>query len=172
MPTKPERIAWLKSMAPYAIEAKECWPGMRVSCCLAQAALETAWGARPIGWNLWGIKDVSWHPGAVDAKTHEIINGHSVGQTAAFERCDTPEEGFAVYGRLVTNSRYYQDAREAPDLEQYIRCLARHWATDPGYAGKILEIVREYELAQYDVEASDARTPGVVPPTADPGFVF
>jgi flagellum-specific peptidoglycan hydrolase FlgJ len=147
---------------------------MRVACCLAQAALETAWGKRPIGFNLWGIKDLTWDPGSVTVGTHEVEAGKAVAQQAAFEDFDSYDHAFGCYGRLVTNSRYYQDAREALDLEGYVRCLARHWATDPLYSQKLLDIIADYELAQYDVgqEVPHAADPVVAPPPADPGFQF
>lgn len=148
------RAAWLRSLVPYAQAAKARWPGMRVSVCLAQAALETGWGKRPIGgFNLWGIKDVAWDPGCVEVGTHEVEAGAPVAQRARFEDARTPQEGFNLYGRLVTNGKPYQAAHVCSDLEAYVRVLARSWATDPDYAGKILRIIAEHELAQYDLPA-------------------
>lgn len=147
------RSAWLRSIVPYARQARDCWPGMRVSCCLAQAAIESAWGKRAIGgWNLWGLKDLKWDPGSVDVPTHEYVDGQRVATSAAFEDFASPEQAFACYGRLVTNSPTYRAAREAPTLEAYVRALAAKWATDPQYAAKLLAIIADYELAPYDLD--------------------
>ena len=146
-----EQREWALSLVPYAIEAKKQWPGMRVACCVAQAALETAWGRRKIGgWNLWGIKDLRWDPGFVETTTHEVEDGRTVLKRLAFEDFDTPEAAFNAYGRLVTNSKYYAKAREAASLDQYVDKLSTSWATDPYYAAKVRTIINALELRQYE----------------------
>lgn len=147
------RHPWLASLAPYAEEAKKQWPGMRVSCCLAQAALETGYGRRPIGgWNLWGLKDLSWNPGKVLIWTHEwdANRKEMVPVQVAFEDFATAEEAFGAYGRLVTNSPTYADAREHTDLRLYVHALAHHWATDPQYARKVWVIIEKEGLRGLD----------------------
>lgn len=145
--------AWLDSLAPYALQAAKAWPGMRPSVCLAQAAVESAWGAKTIGgWNLWGIKDVGWNPGHVDVPTHEWVNGKLVPCVAEFEDMATPEEGFAVYARLVTRAKPYADTWGLMDLETYVRRLARHYSTHPDYGTVLLTIIQAHGLEQYDTE--------------------
>ena len=142
-------MKWLLSLVPYAKEAEKKWPGMRWNVCVAQAALETGWGKRPIGgWNLWGMKSMKWVPGVVervtkewDRETREYIT-----ITAKFCAFPTPQEGFEAYGRLVNNSPYYRDARVSTSLDEYIRELGSVWATDPQYAQKIALIIKEAGL--------------------------
>lgn len=162
---------FLQEILPFALEAKKKWPGMRVSCCLAQSALETAWGKKKIGgWNLWGIKDLSWDPGFVIVGTHEYKDGEKVPESAKFEDFPTPEEAFNAYGRLVTNSKYYKEAREAPDLDTYIAKLASRWATDPKYAEKVLSIIAKEDLRKYDEEnQSDGSGADAAPVSMQPG---
>lgn len=149
-----ENREWLLSLVPYAQTAKEEWSGMRVSCCLAQAALETAWGRRPIGkWNLWGIKALSWIEKSVEVPTIEVINGQRVPMRLLFAAFDTPQAAFNAYGRLVTNSHYYEKARNAASLDDYIEELSKHWATDKLYAVKVRTIVNAFDLRQYDEAA-------------------
>ncbi len=145
-----DKLNWLLGLLPYATAAQEKWPGMRASVCIAQAALETAWGKRPIGgWNLWGLKDLKWNPGKIVVKTKEWDKDlrDFVTVEAEFEDFQTPEEAFGVYGRLVNNSPTYADARSCVDLVSYVRALAKHWATDPQYAEKVLWIIKEAGLA-------------------------
>lgn len=144
-----DKLNWLLSLLPYATAAQAKWPGMRASVCLAQAALETAWGKRPIGgWNLWGLKAMKWVPGSVEVVTHEYDRDTRdyIKVVQRFCAFPTAEDGFLAYGRLVTNSSYYADARGSDSLEAYVRALAKHWATDPQYAEKILWIIKEAGL--------------------------
>ena len=144
-----EKLEWLKSLLPYATAARKKWPGMRVSVCIAQAALETAWGKRPIGgWNLWGLKAMKWVPKSVEIVTHEwdAAIKEYVKITARFCAFDSPAEGFEAYGRLVTNSPSYRNARDSVDLEAYVREIGKVWATDPIYAQKINWIIKEADL--------------------------
>lgn len=147
------RLAWLLSLVPYAKQAKDCWPKMWVSVCLAQAAIESGWGARPIGgWNLWGLKNLEWNPGEVDVPTHEYVNGRLVPVIEHFEDAATPEEGFAIYGRLVNNAKPYAEARTHADLEGYVMALAHAWNRNPAYGPDILKIIAEYDLTLYDTK--------------------
>lgn len=139
-----DKQSWLDSLKPYALSAQAKWPGMRWQVCLAQAALETAWGKRVIDKsNYWGIKACLWIPGSVNVTTHEWVSGQSIELTLKFAAFNNMQEGFDAYGRLVTNSPYYSAARAADNLADYIRLLSQHWATDPQYTEKILTIIRE-----------------------------
>jgi len=142
---------WIESLVPVAQQAKREWPGMRVACCLAQASLESAFGSRAIGgWNLWGIKALKWVPDSVEVPTKEWENGQLVRHLLRFAAFPTPLEGFRCYGRLVTNSPAYSNARAASDLDDYINELGKVWATDPMYAKKVRALVRQFELEKYD----------------------
>jgi len=144
-----DKLKWLLSLLPYATSAQEKWPGMRASVCIAQAALETAWGKRKIGgWNLWGLKAMKWVPSSVEVVTHEWDKDTRdyVKVTARFCAFATPLEGFEAYGRLVTNSPTYREARDSADPVAYVKELAKHWATDPMYAEKINWIIKEAGL--------------------------
>ena len=146
-----ENREWLVSLVPYAQAAKAEWSGMRVSCCLAQAALETGWGRKMIGgFNYWGIKAMSWIPGSVEVATTEVVNGQRVPMRLLFAAFDTPQAAFNAYGRLVTNSHYYEKARDAASLDEYIEELGEHWATDKAYGAKVRVIVNALDLRQYD----------------------
>ena len=56
--------------------------GIPASFTLAQAALESGWGARCPGNNLFGIKaDKAWKGPTVDVPTHEVVKGQRVAIT-------------------------------------------------------------------------------------------
>jgi flagellum-specific peptidoglycan hydrolase FlgJ len=120
---------------------------------LAQAALETGYGRAVIGKaNYWGIKKLSWISGSVAVPTHEWnpLTKQSEPAIAYFADFAGPQEAFDAYGRLVSNSPTYQDARDAGDLESYVEALAGHWASDPQYAAKVMLIIGEHNLATLD----------------------
>ena len=143
MRTREEKLAWMESLLPDARKAKAEWPGMRISVCLSQAALETNFGLSPIGvGNLWGIKRLSWVPGVIKVKTHEFVDGEYIECYQDFADFPSILEGMRCYGRLLTNSPSYQSAREASDLEEYVAELAKHWATDPLYRKKVWTLIQ------------------------------
>jgi flagellum-specific peptidoglycan hydrolase FlgJ len=59
--------------------------GIPASFTLAQAALESGWGARCPGNNLFGIKaDKAWKGPTVDVPTHEVVKGQRIAITDKF----------------------------------------------------------------------------------------
>jgi flagellum-specific peptidoglycan hydrolase FlgJ len=52
---------------------------------------------------------------------------------------------------LIAKSSMYADARAAKgDPERFVKELAKHWATDPKYAEKVLRIYSENNLGRFD----------------------
>lgn len=141
---------WLELLVPSAQQAKREWPGMRVACCLAQAAVESGWGERAIGKNLWGIKRLSWVPGFVEIDTNEWEDNKLVARKALFAAFTSLEEAMGCYGRLVTNSQSYAAARAEESLDEYVAALCKVWATDPMYRKKVWAIISAYNLEGLD----------------------
>jgi flagellum-specific peptidoglycan hydrolase FlgJ len=142
---------WLESLVPSAQQAKREWPGMRVACCLAQAAVESGWGEQVIGgFNLWGIKQLTWVPGVVEVDTHEWEENKLVARKARFAAFLSLNEAMGCYGRLVTNSQSYAAARAESSLDEYTAALCKVWATDPMYRKKVWAIVTVYNLEGLD----------------------
>lgn len=118
---------------------------------VAQAALESAWGSSQLSQkanNYFGIK-AHGDAESVSFPTAEVVNGKSVTVNARFAAYPDIAACFADRDRIITQLACYQDARaNAADPELFSRCLARHWATDPKYAEKLLKIYRENKLDQ------------------------
>ena len=141
--TREEKLTWLWALVPDAQRAFLKWPGMRVAVCLAQAALESGWGKKPIGkGNLWGIKALKWVPSRILVDTHEWVDGKLVKSKQEFADFPSIYDGMLCYGRLVTNSPSYRLAREACDLEEYTSQLCKVWATDPFYRKKVWTLIQ------------------------------
>ncbi len=126
--------------------------GVPASIIVAQAALETGWGASAIGdaKNLFGIKGTG-PAGSVRVPTREYRNGRMVTEMANFRKYNTWQESIEDYGRLLQNSRYANAMANRDDPEQFARELQRAgYATDPEYASKLISIMRSNNLYQYN----------------------
>lgn len=147
--TKAEFIA----AATAAARASSADSGFPVGVTVAQAALESAWGRSQLSrqaHNYFGIKAHGGLP-SVEFPTHEFEGGRLVRVAARFARYESLEACFAGRDRLIARLSVYADARAvAGNPEAFIRALARHWATDPKYADKLLAIYRAHGLDALD----------------------
>jgi flagellum-specific peptidoglycan hydrolase FlgJ len=141
---------FIRILAPMSIEEMKR-TGILASVTIAQAALESGWGASAPGNNLFGIKGA----GQLQ-ETQEFINGHWL----------TVVDGFRVYDNwmgslqdhaqfLIENSRYakagFFDCCTSMDYAGAAACLqTAGYATDPNYAAKLVAIIRNWSLDQYD----------------------
>lgn len=135
--------------------AQECQraTGIPASVTIAQAALESGWGERVRGNNLFGIKaDKAWKGKTVDVPTHEVIKGKRVFVVDKFRAYDSWAECVMDRARfLKANPRYAKCFRETTG-EGWARAMAAAgYATDPAYAEKLIEVMRGRKMAQYDV---------------------
>lgn len=137
-------------MAPRAAEAAGSILKLDPLIIVAQAALESGWGAhtpkRDDGgesWNFFGIKSAA--PPWAGAWTKEFIRSHYVTVHAHFAAYQTMEDGFLAYAHFIQiNPRYAPALRYVSSPELYVRGLQEAgYATDPHYADKVIEIYRE-----------------------------
>ena len=148
---KPAQQAFLQRIGPWAQQAA-LRLGVSVRSVLAHAALESAWGQRPVrgeagedSLNLFGIKAGStWAGGRVQALTTEYAQGLPVRQQEAFRSYEDLDATFADYVRLLEHSPRYRTALQTrEDVAAFARGLAQGgYATDPEYARKLLNVSR------------------------------
>lgn len=147
--TKADFIA----AATAAAQASSSTSGFPVGITVAQAALESAFGASELSRvanNYFGIKGRTGHAD-VEFPTIEYVEGAPVRSSARFAKYDSMLDCFRDRDRMLATLAAYRDARAAArDPEMFARALARHWATDPGYAEKILSVYREHGFAALD----------------------
>jgi len=132
---------------PVAREASKK-SGVPASIILAQAALETGWGASTIGdaKNLFGIKGTG-PAGSIRVPTQEVINGQRVTINDNFRKYNSWQESIEDHGRLLQNSRYARAMAVKNDPDQFARELQRAgYATDPEYASKLINIMKSKNL--------------------------
>lgn len=132
-------------------EGSPIFPSVRI----AQSALETGWKI-PSWNNMVGLKvgngqtNQYWRGQSVNRQTWEVYNEHRVDTTANFRAYHSIEDSFRDQD-LLFNLKRYQGVREAKSpTEQAYKLYESGYATDPLYPQKILAIIAQYGLRQYD----------------------
>jgi flagellum-specific peptidoglycan hydrolase FlgJ len=139
--------------ASAAAQATSKASGLTAGITVAQAALESAWGNSQLSRkanNYFGIKAHGRHA-VLEMPTTEVINGDVQKVMARFAAYKDMAECFACRDQLIANGALYAEARtNAGDPEKFVCSLAKHWATDPHYAEKVLRIYRDNNLSTLD----------------------
>lgn len=134
------------------------------SVTLAQWALESAWGARMSGkFNYFGIKHFPGSPYSYSTyRTQEQINGRWITVEAQFVNFPSVEEAFRFHGALIVNQKnVYAGAYEyRSNWRLFIPAMAKHYATDPDYANKLISLIEEWYLTDYDITGSSSPVVG------------
>jgi len=155
--SKEEFIAAATAAAQTSSATSGFPPGVTV----AQATLESGWGSSELARaanNYFGIKT---RPGGkfIELATTEYVAGEPVRVTAKFASYASMLECFADRDRMIASLAAYSEARAAArDPQAFIHALARHWATDPSYAEKLLAVYRANGLDKLDQELPVAST--------------
>ncbi|OQA05321.1 MAG: Exo-glucosaminidase LytG precursor [bacterium ADurb.Bin374] len=127
--------------------------GVPASVTLAQAALETGWGASTIGSakNLFGIKGTG-PAGSVTVPTKEWSGGRFITINAKFRKYNTWKESVDDHARLISQvSRYKNCMKYKNDPDQFAREVQKAgYATDPNYANKLISIMKANNLYKWD----------------------
>jgi flagellum-specific peptidoglycan hydrolase FlgJ len=126
--------------------------GIPASFTIAQAALESSWGARAPGNNLFGIKaDKSWKGATVDIPTHEVVKGVRVAITDKFRAYPSWTECLVDHAQFFLQNPRYRKCFLEKTGEGWARAAAAaRYATDPDYAAKLIAIMRGRNLARFD----------------------
>ena len=140
--------------------------GILASTSLAQWADESEWGAKVTGANnYFGVKAPELSiPGRM-CWTHETVHGISERVQRRFRDFSDVQSAFDYHGLLIATDPRYRTAYKLRDqLEPYLNALGPVYATGKGYAGVLLELIRDNHLAQFDlpVVARPPTTPATV----------
>jgi flagellum-specific peptidoglycan hydrolase FlgJ len=152
MLTPEARARNLESIARAAVFSE-----VRTSCpaevSAAQCILESGWLEVAPGNNCFGIKNTDRFPGSQYVLTKEYLNGEWIRTPLEFETYPRLEDCFEDHARLITGGfnparpNVYAPAFRAyllsRDLEAFVRGIARHYATDPGYPDKLIAIYNQ-----------------------------
>lgn len=117
---------------------------------LAQYGLESAWGTKTTGkYNYFGIKAIQGDS-FTTCPTHEVIHGVSCKVLANFKNFTSISDAFDYHAKLLATSPYYSQAiADKAHPEEFAEHL-QHYATDPDYGDKLVQIMRQSGLEKYD----------------------
>lgn len=148
------------------------------SVAIAQAAMETGWGAHTIGnaHNLFGIKaSPGWKGKVISATTFEYLNGvkttftgtgnvynsYSAAISAGahaqtlFRYYNSDEESFRDHAKLLTETTCYAPAMQCTTPESQMKKIIQcgyATASADGYTRSIMSIINTYDLTKYDTK--------------------
>lgn len=136
-----------------AVQACHRASGIPASFSLAQAALESSWGARAPGFNLFGVKPgPAWNGKTVLVDTHEFINKVRTPVRCAFRAYENWQHCIQDHAAFFKqNPRYKNCFLERTGEGWAHAAAAAGYATDPSYADKLIAIMRSRNLARFDV---------------------
>lgn len=123
------------------------------SIIMAQAILESGWGRSKLateGKNLFGIKVGSWRGEVITLPTQEYINGSWITVNADFRKYNNYGESIHDHSLLFQLDRYKKVLQCTTYREQAKEIYKGGYATDPNYPSKLIQIIEENELYQYD----------------------
>lgn len=157
--------AFLDSVAADAIASQRA-TGVPASVTLAQAALESGWGKSGLSTkynNYFGIKGKG--PGGTAVmSTGEHLDGKDVVIKDGFRVYRSAAESFEDHGRFfIVNKRYAEALRHKDDAERFaVEIHKAGYATDPKYSQKLIKLIRQYKLEQFD-QVARGDTPVSIP---------
>ncbi|EUJ27467.1 N-acetylmuramoyl-L-alanine amidase, family 4 [Listeria floridensis FSL S10-1187] len=148
---------FINTLAPLAQASQERY-GVLSSITLAQGILESGWGKSELtkkGNNLFGMKG-RYNGNYVTMPTLEYVNGKWITINAEFRKYANWQESVHDHSLLFVNGvswdkDHYKKVLDAPNYKVAAQELQNAgYATDPGYASKLINIVETYNLQQYD----------------------
>ena len=154
-------MGFIEDIAPGAQAAHREY-GVPASVTLAQAILESGWGRSELATKanaLFGIKySTGWNEtispfvrGGYVKGSAEFIDGRWVESVvSAFCRYDSWSDSLRDHGLFLKRPRY-ADAFSTPNPDDFARAIHRAgYATDPGYADKLISLMAEHNLYRFD----------------------
>lgn len=145
---------FLDQLLPAAIACQR-QTGIPASFTLAQAALESAWGASQLakrGCNLFGIKaDRAWTGPTIDMDTAEVINGKRVIVPAKWRAYPDWLACMLDRAAFFRKNPRYGKCFDCTTGEGWAHAVqAAGYATDPQYADKIISVIHGRNLGRFD----------------------
>ncbi|UJF15235.1 glucosaminidase domain-containing protein [Jeotgalibaca sp. MA1X17-3] len=166
----PHVDSFFESIVPLAIE-DSIQSGVLPSITIAQGALESAWGLSGLtksANNLFGIKSSNdWNgkvhniitqeymPAKYDSKGNIIAKAYWYNVVAGFRMYNNWLESVNDHGKFFTSTEWrknnYKHVIGEKDYRKAAQALLDSgYATDPGYANKLIAIIDNYGLYKYD----------------------
>lgn len=148
---------FIERLVPHAQELQDGY-GVLPSIILGQAILESNWGKSTLASkynNLFGIKAYGDQK-KVSLETKEFVNEEWITIQGDFKVYDSLEQSMDDHTQLFVqgvdwNPALYEKVITATNYQEAAQALQEAgYATDPGYAQKIIQVIETYQLNQYD----------------------
>ena len=150
---------FMKTISGPAIRAYRRNYQVLPSVVIAQAIVESNWGTSKlyqVANNPFGIKG-KYHGHSVSYETTEYANHRKATISAVFRKY--PSLGAAINDHDQALSRGFIHRNHVMSYITDAKLLQKnHYATDPNYAEKLINIIRQYHLGKYDLQALNGRT--------------
>lgn len=177
MATSAQVSAFIKMIAPIAqYQARKHSNKLYASICIAQACHESGYGTSPkmIKANaVYGIKvgksaykfGTAWKGKAYKTGTTEYYDGKNPTKIVDFFRAyDSISDSTEDYmDMLCTCSRYKYSLNQPTPQKSIEGIIKGGYATGPSYAEPIMQIVRKYDLTQFDDNPNVSSNPYPIP---------
>jgi flagellar protein FlgJ len=166
-PRMQQLAEWTAEMMA-ASESTAALLGCSPQAIVAQAALESGWGAAAIGKNLFGIKaDPGWHAARQLVWTREVIGGKAVMVQDWFRDYASYAESIADhFDFLRANSRYagvFDHDGSKSDVQYFQALKDSGYATDPDYVGNLTETLKSVQAFTVHMVPVDSAVPAPEP---------
>lgn len=163
-----QRLADWTAMMLGAAEGTALAIGCSPEAIVAQAALESAWGAASIGNNVFGIKaGLGWTGARHAVWTREVIDGQEVVIQDWFRDYPSVQASIEDHFAFLRDNGRYRAAGvfDAKTDLQYFQALQRAgYATDPHYADRLMDVLRTvHGFAQWVTAVDVDHKTGVTP---------
>jgi flagellum-specific peptidoglycan hydrolase FlgJ len=147
-----ERQKRLEEVAAIAVRL-EAETQVPAAAIIAQWALESQWGSKPVGTaNYFGIKKSARHAQCCTVTTHEVVNGERITQNLEFADYASLADSCADYAWLISHGAPYSfewlTYLAKKDVAALISGIARRYATDPDYAALATQIAQQSNVQQ------------------------
>lgn len=155
--TSSEKQDFIDKIAPEAVKLQAAYQ-ILPSITIAQAILESDWGRSQLTAkynNLFGVKGEK-PENTKEMTTQEYVNGEWKTVTARFQVYSSYSDSLLEHAKLfhqgtTWNANQYKNFLAAKNYQEAAKALETDgYATDPGYAEKLVEIIEQYDLAAYD----------------------
>lgn len=128
--------------------------GILPSLVMAQAILESGWGRSELSVasnNLFGVKaGKDWLGDKVKFPTKEYINNKWIDTEAYFRKYDTLDGSILDHAKFLNKLRYSSVINEKDYKKACHNIYESGYATDPDYPEKLIRIINENKLFEYD----------------------
>lgn len=126
------------------------------SIIMSQAILESGWGKSGLSKkanNLFGIKAYNWNGPYVTMGTTEYRGGVPYKTTANFRKYSSFSDSVLDHGKFLSENQRYANHglfNAKSYVEQAYALRSAGYATDPNYPNLLFQIIKTYNLQQYD----------------------